>query len=272
MRKNNIEGVASPYAYFDLQCIKKSRNGLHVRMNINRSLNQLLKKRNSLKNDTSDYIRKPFTLNNFENSIIGKVHRESSLTTYEFNNTLAKSYKCISKVKKKVKKFKPLVYNRLPNTIKTIKNEKVDENLTIHYASENTLNTLKEIIRRKHIISLKKFTKEYEEYSTSLIKPKGDTKSKFKASFMNTNCDYKEAKNHKIDYPLSVLRNDYKSKEMSRRKNLRMKNLHNIYKNVLLNIDYPTIKFLQRNSLSEIKGMERVIKSNVLSKKNINGS
>ena len=204
---------------------------------------------------SSTYIKRCKTSNNkpisnaLEENIIGKSRCKSALdrNIRVYNKRFFRSFKTAKnyKIHNKTASFEvaqksPII--RKVNTLKRSRNINYKTDI-IRYANNYTCSLLRGIVLRQQFETLKKLEQEYDNYVTRTGIERFTqerSKSVFRPSYMNAIKEPINNSNKDItinDFPLSILRTDYKSKEVDRMANFRISNLENVSHNFLSKLE-----------------------------------
>ena len=180
-----------------------------------------------------------------------------SLQSNNIGRNLNRIYKYIRSIKEKNKRTMtniPLITKcafPINTKIPKLGIEKLKDDIKIRYANINTYKILQTILKRQYMFGLKQMKRDYElsNINRELDYVSDYKQGKMKLEFVGNNrnkgsvSSLQESKkpfiNEISDFSLSILRSDYKRKELERIKSLRRDNLNKIYTNVLAKVKVP---------------------------------
>eukprot|EP00826_Nyctotherus_ovalis_P025713 TRINITY_DN1996_c0_g4_i2.p1 TRINITY_DN1996_c0_g4~~TRINITY_DN1996_c0_g4_i2.p1 ORF type:complete len:344 (+),score=32.55 TRINITY_DN1996_c0_g4_i2:77-1108(+) len=162
--------------------------------------------------------------------------------------------------------------------VKKLVIQRLRSNTTVRYANASTYKILQSILKREYVFGLKQMEQDYEksninnELNNSLMHKQRKVSTTMKLDFMNDSERRKRSVSNmqerkkgfcgKVisDFPLSILRSDYRDKELTRIKSLRRENVDRINKSILE-------KAGLGNKLSTLDGVNTSTMDQIISRK-----
>ena len=281
----NLHNTNSDSFLLPLQCIKSN-----IKRNLSRA-NRILTKSHKVKSQdksladifkSTNYPKKTHFETVGRNNMGRKLFSSATMKvmptitksnfykTYKFTPTTTALNKSFSNKKLIINKnltTKKFLNNSLSFIKKKDNYNKQKQTFALKYASKHTYKTLSEIIRKKDIVDLKKIEDDYVQFNiyNNSINNQNKSKSSFKIPFMKNN-EKRSKFISATNFPLSVLRTDYKNNEIERRKNFRITNLKNIYHAILSNLEPTYFKFVQENYFNDKKNLTNIMKAKLQGK------